>query len=114
MRGKIREYDCWLRIRSKCHNPRDKYFPRYGGRGIAVCERWRKSFAAFYEDMGPRPSANHSIERIDNDGNYEPNNCEWALRSEQQGNRRPFVEWAIKDRAAWTANAARARAMRKR
>lgn len=81
-------YWIWHGMKKRCHSPRDPSYPNYGGRGIRVCESWRTSFLQFVADVGTRPSAAHSIERIDNDRGYEPGNVRWATVLEQSRNRR--------------------------
>jgi hypothetical protein len=81
------EHVCWRAIVARCERQTDDNYARYGARGIRICQRWRESFAAFYEDMGPRPSLAHSVDRIDNAEGYEPNNCRWATHTEQARNR---------------------------
>lgn len=83
-------YEVWKAMKQRCLNPRNKDYAHYGARGITVCERWQKSFTAFYCDMGDRPDK-HTLERIDNEGNYEPGNCKWATWHDQRINTRPRI-----------------------
>lgn len=82
------EYRIWHAMINRCTHPYVNRYEQYGGRGIRVCDRWRQDFAAFYADMGPRPSPNHSVDRQDNNGYYEPGNCVWSTSREQTRNRR--------------------------
>ena len=86
----------WAGMISRCHNENEPCYPRYGGRGIRVCDEWRKDFEAFLAHIGPRPSSAHSIDRIKNERGYEPGNVRWATRKQQSRNRDcvPFYEFA--------------------
>ena len=83
------EYKALINAIHRCHNKGHRAYPSYGARGIYVCQRWYYNFDAFIADMGPKPAKAYSLDRINNDGPYEPSNCRWATRSQQQRNQRP-------------------------
>lgn len=94
------EYRAWHGMRQRCENPKNRRYPHYGGRGIVVCSAWREGFSNFLADMGMRPSPDHSLDRKDNDGNYEPGNCRWATDLEQCHNRSNSVKLTHEGRTA--------------
>lgn len=105
-KSKTPSWRSWSAMRSRCYNPNATGYERYGGRGVTVCERWH-IFENFLADMGERPSPNHSIDRIDVNGNYEPSNCRWATRIEQQNNKRNNLVVVIRGTKTTFANALR-------
>lgn len=92
----VPEYGVWCGIIKRCTDQDAEGYVNYGGRGIQMCPAWRDSFETFFADMGPRPSAAHSIERINNERGYEPGNCKWGTRDEQNNNKRSNVRFTIK------------------
>lgn len=93
------EYRAWSSMISRCERPATRSYPYYGGRGIHVCTEWRRSYVAFLRDVGRRPSAQHSLDRIDCNGHYEPGNVRWATAQEQRRNRRDFKTYVVDGQA---------------
>lgn len=85
------EYMSWFSMKCRCYDPKNKRYKEYAGRGITVCDAWRESFETFYADMGPRPSARHTLDRENNDLGYSKDNCRWATPTQQNNNRRNTV-----------------------
>jgi len=85
------EHSSWRHMKSRCNNKNNIGYKNYGGRGITVCDRWQNSFLLFFKDMGLKPFPRAQIDRIDNNGNYEPNNCRWVSNLENSQNRRTNV-----------------------
>lgn len=86
--NKSPEWTSWSHMKERCYSPSATSYENYGGRGIKVCDRWLDSFENFYADLGPKPSAAHSLDRKDGDGNYTPENCRWATKKQQSRNLR--------------------------
>ncbi|HFR3796773.1 TPA: hypothetical protein ACHVHO_000712 [Streptococcus suis] len=82
-----KEYNTWKGIKKRCYQKSYQHYDRYGGRGIVMCQEWKDDFMAFFKDVGKAPSGEYQLDRIDNNGNYEPNNCRWVTRQENCRNR---------------------------
>lgn len=97
-RRKLPEYRIWAHIKGRCNNPKTKCWKNYGGRGITICDRWLNNFDNFLEDMGKRPTPDHQIDRINNNGNYEPSNCRWVSQLQNARNKRvTLTEHQVKE-----------------
>ena len=101
-----RVWRTWMSMIQRCHNPNNPSYPNYGGRGIYVCDQWRRSVATFHADMGNRP-AGTTLDRIDNDGPYLPENCRWATRREQASNTRRTKTFEFQGEQLTTSELAR-------
>lgn len=89
---KTPEFEAWHAMKGRCLNPKNPAFRYYGGRGITICEEWKNDFLAFYNHIGERPDSKLSIDRINNDGNYEPGNVRWATAKQQANNTRRSIK----------------------
>jgi hypothetical protein len=90
------EYVAWCGMKARCHNPKNPKYPEYGGRGIEVCDHWFSDFPQFLRDMGTKPGPSFSLERKDVNGNYTPENCEWATKTTQARNRRNLIRYPFR------------------
>lgn len=91
--GKLsREYTAWVNMKRRCSDDTSRNWKNYGGRGITVCERWKNSFTSFFDDMGYSPGKGYELDRKNNDGNYEPGNCRWVTKKENNANKRCRAE----------------------
>ncbi len=102
------EYKAWDGARSRCRNPKNSKYHLYGGRGIRMCDAWSASFEAFFKDMGARPTPKHSLERLDSNGDYCPENCVWATAIQQNNNRSINRKLVCHGRIVTVAQASRA------
>ncbi len=84
-------YSTWIEMKRRCNNKKTISYNRYGGRGIKVCKRWNVDFKSFVKSIGDKPTKSHSLDRIDNNGDYKPNNCKWSTHAEQNRNRRDNI-----------------------
>lgn len=121
-RSDMVEYRTWTRMKSRCYTKTNPKYPVYGGRGIKVCDRWKNSYMNFYKDIGQRPGPGYSLDRIDNDGNYTPENCRWADHLTQMYNRRTYrtsssgvtgVVWSNRDKRWYAKKTIRGTGRRK-
>jgi len=101
------EYRIYFAMKKRCLDPSAVGYPRYGGRGITICDEWIKSFENFYADMGPRPSLRHSLERLDNELGYSKENCKWATATEQNNNKRSNRKYTYQDELITVAQIAK-------
>lgn len=106
-KNRSKEYTAWVNMKDRCYNISHSSYQNYGGRRIAVCDRWLSSFENFLEDMGVAPTPKHSLDRFpDNNGHYEPGNCRWATTAEQNINKRSavFIEYngIVKSLSQWS------------